>query len=70
MQKLPELTMEDQLFKEKIKRAINKMYDKKDIDSMHEISHMLLEGMYQQKIGMYYFREEAMKTMLTQNPLA
>tara|TARA_B100001939_G_scaffold216082_1_gene185845 strand:+ start:3372 stop:3545 length:174 start_codon:yes stop_codon:yes gene_type:complete len=56
--------MEDKLFKEKIKRAINKMYDEKDIDSMHEISHMLLEGMYQQKIGMYYFREEAMNNLV------
>lgn len=64
MQKLPELTMEDQLFKEKIKRAINNIYDNKDLDSMHEISHLLLEGLYQQKIGMYYFRDEAMNNLV------
>jgi hypothetical protein len=64
MQKLPELTMEDQLFKEKIKRAINNIYDNKDLDSMHEISHLLLEGLYQQKIGMYYFRDEAMNNLI------
>ena len=64
MQKLPKLTMEDQLFKEKIKRAINNIYDNKDLDSMHEISHLLLEGLYQQKIGMYYFRDEAMNNLV------
>jgi len=63
MQKLPELTMEDRLQKERVKRMLNKLYDAGNIDDMHEAASMLLEAMYQHKIAMYYFKNEAVNNL-------
>jgi hypothetical protein len=63
MQKLPELTMEDRLQKERIKRMLNKLYDKGNINDIHEAASMLLETMYQHKIAMYYFKNEAVNNL-------
>ena len=63
MQKLPELTMEDRLQKERVKRMLNKLYDAGNIDDMHKAALMLLETMYQHKIAMYYFKNEAVNNL-------
>jgi len=63
MQGLPELTMEDRLQKERIKRMINKLYDEGNINDMPEAASMLLETMYQHKIAMYYFKNEAVNNL-------
>jgi hypothetical protein len=70
MQKLPELTMEDRLQKERIKRMLNKLYDEGNINDMHEAAYMLLETMYQHKIAMYYFKNEAVNNLAAGNQLA
>ena len=49
--------------KEKIKRVINRLYDENDVESLHEISHLLLQAMFHHKIGMYYFKEEALDNL-------
>ena len=46
---LVEFTVEDQLQKERIKRALNQYWDVGDINSLHEMGHMLLEMFYMQK---------------------
>ena len=46
---LVEFTVEDQLQKERIKRALNQYWDLGDINSLHEMGHMLLEMFYMQK---------------------
>ena len=46
---LVEFTLEDQLQKERIKRALNEYWEVKDLDSLHEMGHMLLEMFYMQK---------------------
>ena len=46
---LVEFSVEDQLQKERIKRALNQYWDVGDINSLHEMSHMLLEMFYMQK---------------------
>lgn len=51
--------MEDELMKERIKRTLNKLYDNKNLQDLHEVSHLLLDAMFHHKIAMYYFRQEA-----------
>ena len=63
MQGLPELTMEDRLQKERIKRMLNKLYDEGNINDMHEAAFWILETMYQHKIAMYYFKTEAVNNL-------
>ena len=63
MQKLPELTMEDRLQKERTKRMLNKLYDEGNINDMHEAAFMMLELMYKHKIAMYYFKNEAVNNL-------
>ena len=46
---LVEFTLEDQLQKERIKRALNEYWEVKDLDALHEMSHMLLELFFMQK---------------------
>jgi len=46
---LVEFTLEDQLQKERIKRALNEYWDAGDLNALHEIGHMLLEMFYLQK---------------------
>ena len=46
---LVEFSVEDQLQKERIKRALNQYWDVGDINSLHEMGHMLLEMFYMQK---------------------
>ena len=46
---LVEFTLEDQLQKERIKRALNQYWEVKDLDALHEMSHMLLELFFMQK---------------------
>ena len=45
---LVEFSVEDQLQKERIKRALNQYWDVGDINSLHEMSHQLLEMFYMQ----------------------
>ena len=61
---MPTLTMEDQYMQEKIKRLVNKLYDEQDIEGLHEVAHLLLNGMFQHKIAMYFFKEEAVKPFI------
>jgi len=63
MHEMPKLTMEDELMKEKIKRVINRLYDDNDVESLHEVSHLLLQAMFHHKIAMYYFKEEALDNL-------
>tara|TARA_X000001382_G_scaffold117194_1_gene96715 strand:- start:337 stop:483 length:147 start_codon:yes stop_codon:yes gene_type:complete len=42
---------------------LNKLYDLGNIDDMHEAASMLLETMYQHKIAMYYFKNEAVNNL-------
>ena len=51
---LVEFTLEDQLQKERIKRALNEYWEVKDVNALHEMGHMLLEMFYMQK-GMTSF---------------
>ena len=46
---LVEFKLEDQLQKERIKRALNDYWDAKDLNALHEMGHMLLEMFYLQK---------------------
>ena len=46
---LVEFTLEDQLQKERIKRALNEYWEVKDVNALHEMGHMLLEMYYMQK---------------------
>lgn len=64
MREMPKLTMEDELMKEKIKRIINRLYDENNLESLHEVSHLLLQAMFHNKIAMYYFKEEALDNLL------
>lgn len=46
---LVKFSVEDQLQKERIKRALNQYWDVGDINSLHEMGHQLLEMFYLQK---------------------
>ena len=59
MREIPNLTLEDELMKEKVKRLINRLYDEKNVEDLHEISHLLLNAIFQTKAAMYYFQAEA-----------
>jgi|TARA_E500000318_G_C3437167_1_gene163519 hypothetical protein len=49
---------------------LNKLYDEGNINDMHEAAYMLLETMYQHKIAMYYFKNEAVNNLAAGNQLA
>ena len=61
---LVEFTLEDQLQKERIKRALNEYWEVKDLDSLHEMSHMLLEMFYMQKGMTGFMVKEAADNLL------
>ena len=63
MREMPNLTMEDELMKERIKRTLNKLYDENDMQNLHEVSHLLLDEMFHHKIAMYYFKQEALDNL-------
>lgn len=61
---LVEFTVEDQLQKERIKRALNEYWEVKDLDALHEMGHMLLELFFMQKSMTGFMVKEAADNLL------
>ena len=61
---LVEFALEDQLQKERIKRALNDYWDVGDLNALHEMGHMLLEMFYLQKAMTGFMVKEAADNML------
>ena len=67
MPAFPEMRLEDKLLREKIKRLIDRLYDEQDIEHMHEAAHMLIDLMFKHKLAMYYFQQEAVNNLASEN---
>ena len=63
MREMPKLTMEDELYKEKMKRLIDRLYEDNNAAGLHDVSHLLLQEVFHHKITMYYFKEEALDNL-------
>ena len=61
---LVEFTLEDQLQKERIKRALNEYWELKDLNALHEMSHMLLDLFFMQKGMTGFMVKEAADNLL------
>ena len=61
---LVEFALEDQLQKERIKRALNDYWDVGDLNALHEMGYMLLEMFYLQKAMTGFMVKEAADNML------
>jgi hypothetical protein len=64
---LVEFTLEDQLQKERIKRALNEYWEVKDLDSLHEMGQMLLEMFYLQKSMTGFMTREAADNLVNRH---
>jgi hypothetical protein len=64
---LVEFKLEDQLQKERIKRALNDYWDAKDLNALHEMGHMLLEMFYLQKGMTGFMVKEAVDNLVNRH---
>ena len=64
---LVEFTLEDQLQKERIKRALNEYWDVGDLNALHEMGHMLLEMFYMQKGMTGFMVKEAADNLINRH---